>query len=374
MRSVPAGAVLAAGLAAALALSPLPARAVELADGKLSLHGDGEWAYKRTFGDNALLDATPDGNYQTAMLDLVLNARPFQGFTISAQLGFDPQETSAEWIFGELRLTDELRLRFGKIQQPFGNFSELRFAGTTRALFDLPTSVYGPANVAGTAYYGGGLTGDLVTSGGWTLAGDLYGGAVQVDEVEGFRGLARAGGASGPIETEQQLVRDLVGLRLSATSPGDLVLRLSAYAGKAEAGPGRHETLLVYGPSLQYRDDRLWVTAEAFHTIERGGDGDLSAYAAVSWFFTEHLQGSLRYELQRTFIDGGFDGSPLLRHDEAALGAGWWVNPGLVFKASLHLAEGNRFALPEGATADQVAATPPERRTVALVVGTQFAF
>jgi hypothetical protein len=80
-------------------------------------------------------------------------------------------------------------------------------------------------------------------------------------------------------------------------------------------------------------------------------------------------------EANRTSVEGLGGDSPLLRHTEWAAVLAWWVNPGLVFKASFHDVYGNRFALPEGADSNAVATTdPPSERTQMVVVGTQFAF
>jgi hypothetical protein len=59
-----------------------------------------------------------------------------------------------------------------------------------------------------------------------------------------------------------------------------------------------------------------------------------------------------------------------MRHRELAVGANYWVNPDVVFKASFHAIDGNRFALPELVGPDEA----PDDRTWAVLVGTQFTF
>lgn len=363
----------------ALLLGAAPARAIDVADGQLTLHGDGEWAYHRTTGDNALGDATPEGNYDTTMFDLVLTVRPSADLVLSTQLGFDPSEVGIEWSFAEWRLDERLRLRVGKVQQPFGNQNELRFAGTTRPLFHLPVAVYGPANLVGTAYLGAGATGQHATAGGWTLAYDVYGGAVRLDELEPQAALTRPGSPSAAeaVTLETQQVRELVGGRLSVTTPGELTLRASAYTGKLLHRSGS-EGFVVYGLSAQYRGDQLWCSAEAFRSSEADGDAAWGAYATVAWSFTEQLQLAAQYELHRTTFSAA-PSSPLLRHDGLTLGVAWWVSPGLAFKASWEQVEGNRFAFPEetgGApsTPQALLDAPPRGRTGVLVLGSQFSF
>ncbi len=123
--------------ALALAL-PAAAGAVELADGKLSVDGNGSWAFKKT-DHNAYLSADPSGNWATAMFDLLLTARLPPDLTLTMQAGFEPPSgeagegsTELEWAFAEWRISDLARLRAGKVKQPFGNYAELQFVGTVR--------------------------------------------------------------------------------------------------------------------------------------------------------------------------------------------------------------------------------------------------
>jgi hypothetical protein len=379
-------ALLPAAALAALLAAP-PARAIDINDGQLSIHGDGQWAYQKTTNENAYDEATPEGNYDTAMFDLVLTARPAEDLVVSAQLGFEPEGASLEWAFAEWRFSEKLRLRVGKVQQPFGNLNELRFAGTTRPFFHLPYSAYGPANVVGTAYLGLGATGQSVTEGGWTAAYDVYAGAVTLDELEPQSGLQHPGGSdrnNAPATVESQQVRDLVGGRVSLSAPSDLTARLSGYLGSLHH-TNSTETFLVLGGSLQYRGEKLWLSAELFRSQEIDDEVTTSAYATVAWSFTEHLQAAAQYEWARTTFPGSPD-SALLRHDGLGLGLAWWVNPSLVFKACWHQIEGNRFAFPEGASPNEMAgldpsgapdpapAGIPETGTGVFTLGTQFAF
>jgi hypothetical protein len=366
----------AAALAALLAAPA--AHAVDIADGQLTIHGDGQWAYQKTSGQNSYDEATPEGNYDTAMFDLVLTARPAEDLVVSAQLGFEPAGAALEWGFAEWRFSEKLRLRIGKVQQPFGNLNELRFAGTTRPFYHLPYSVYGPANVVGTAYLGLGATGQVASDGGWTLAYDVYAGAVTLAEAEPYAALKDPSAPpDDPVEIEEQQVRDLVGGRLSLIAPNEVTLRLSGYAGRLAHG-AETDGFNSLGASVQYRGERLWLSAEAFRSAD--GDSEIvwTAYGSVGWMLTEHLQVAAQYEWARTTFDGSPD-SALLRHDSFGLGLSWWVNPGLVFKACWHRVEGNRFAYPSPATYGSLVGQPdpstvPSPRTDAFTLGSQFAF
>ncbi len=371
----------AAALAALLAAPA--ARAVEVNDGQLSVHGDGQWSYQRSTGDNAFGEARPGGNYDTAMLDVVLTARAAEDLVISAQLGFEPEGTSLEWAFAEWRYHDRMRVRVGKVQQPFGNFNELRFAGTTRAFFDLPAGVYGPGNVTGSAYLGVGLTGQLWSRDDWALAYDLYGGAVTLAELENYRGLAPGGASGEPVEPDEQQARDLVGGRLSLSAPGDVTLRASAYGGRLQKDDDASDGFWAAALSFEHRGERLWLSAEAALSEEMGAETARTAYASAAWFLTEALQVALRYEHQRTRLSelaAGFDQHhPLLRHEQFTAGLNWWVTPGLVFKGSWALVEGNRFSFPAEASGAPVTVgdlpnLDLEQHTQVVILGTQFAF
>lgn len=371
---------LALALAVAALVAPGAAPAVDVQDGLLSLHGDGQWAWQKTSGGNAFGQATPEGNYDTAMFDLVVTARPAQDLVVSAQLGFEPEGAGLEWGFAEWRFTEALRVRVGKVQQPFGNLNELRFAGTTRPLYHLPYSAYGPANVVGTAYLGIGTTGQLARDDGWALGYDAYGGAVTLDELEPHAAILHplAGARlDAPVELEAQQVRDLVGGRLSLSTPGEVTVRVSGYVGTLHHTRS-DERFYALGASLWYRGERLWLSAEAFRGQELHDERTDTAYATAGWMLTEHLQAAAQWEWARTTFPGGHGGA-LLRHDGLGVGLAWWFDPNLVIKAGWQRLRGNRFAFPEGATPNELAgvpdpATAPGDRTDVLTVGTQFSF
>jgi hypothetical protein len=359
-----------------LAVAAPAARAIELADGKLSVNGDGQWAYQRTAKANTFLDASPAGNYQTAMFDLLLSARPSEDVTITALLGFDPEEVAAEWAFAEWRVADLLRLRAGKVKQPLGNYSELQFVGTARPFFTVPTTIYGPANIAADAYLGAGATGEWSSDSGWGLQYDVYGGALQLTAFDPFEAL-RPGADPATLvpQHEMEHLNDLVGGRISVTTPLDVVLRFSSYGGRVhQMNETEQNRFLVYGVSALYRGEKLWVSTEFFRRTESDADADLAGYAEVAWFLTPRWQLAARAERSRTTMTDKTsgvvpNGDQLLRHDEAALGLSYWVSPQLVVRGSYHEIRGNRFSIPEGGVANGL-----ENRTRSVIAGAQFAF
>lgn len=360
-----------AALALAVLAAPVASSAVQVGDGKLSVNGNGSWAYQRT--DENLYFADSDGDYDTAMFDLVLSARPTDDLVMSSQLGFDQDEVELEWAFAEWRFADTLRFRIGKVKQPLGNYMELQFVGTARPFFTLPTAVYGPTELGASSYFGVGATGEFLLDGGWGLQYDAYGGALEMEVYEPFEVLEPGHDPADVPALEEEVVENILGGRVSLSSPWGVTLRLSGYFGRMERDEAKQFGFGVFGLSALYRGERLWVSAEVFQSGERRNETHRLGYAELAFFVTQRLQLAARYELSRTTLEEVTVRSPLLRHDEAALGVNYWFNPQLVLKASVHRVEGLRFAAPE-ATDGTGALADPSDRTLLFVTGAQFAF
>jgi hypothetical protein len=351
---------------AILLSAPAVARAVDVGDGKLTLHGAGGWNYART--DENFYYADDDGDYETAMFDLALAARPADQLVITAQLGFEPDEVELEWAFAEWRRSDAARFRIGQVQQPLGNYAEMRFVGTARPFYELPTSVYGPSDIGAASYYGVGLTGDREL-GDWRLGYDAYAGAITLDVFEPFEVLEPGADPAAPVELEEATMEGILGGRVSLTTPIGLVLRASAYGGDAQnEGDDEESARFVGGLSAFYVGEHLWLSVEGFGNVERGSEQQVSAYAEVAWFFNSWLQVAARYDFARTSLDDYDGSSPLLRHDEVAVGMNFWFSPELVVKLSAHHVEGTRFVAPgDGALS-------ADGKTNLVFAGAQFAF
>jgi hypothetical protein len=350
--------------------------AVDINEGQLAIHGDGAWSFQSTGNKNAYLDATADGNYDLATFNLLVAARPAPRLTITADLAFDPRHVGLEWMFVEWRVSDRLRLRAGRVKQPIGNSGELQFAGTTRPFYNLATSIYGPTNMVANSYLGVGATGQFTPDSPWTLAYDLYAGAVKLVELETYRGLEvpPEPGLGNPVVVDRQLVREILGGQLSLTSPFDLTLRVSGFGGRLQKDEPATTTFLVAGLSAEYQPGPLRLGAELFYSNEVGTEHSVGAHLTAAWSFDAHWQVAARIEGHQTWVADIAGISPLQRHRELALGLNYWFTPALVVKGSLHQVVGNRFVYPAGATYQELAATFPAERTTTVLLGTQFAF
>jgi len=363
-------------LAVASLLAAPSALAIDVQDGQLAIHGDGAWSFQKTGNRNGYLDASSAGNYDTASFNLLLAVRPTPGVSFNVYLEFDPDHTGVEWMFVEWRVSDRLRLRAGRVKQPIGNSGELQYAGTTRPFYDLPTSIYGPANIAATAYLGVGATGTFTADSGWSLDYDLYGGALKVPELETYRALIvpPEPGLDAPVAIDRQQVRGILGGRLSLTSPFDLTLRLSGYGGKMDKDELSQVTFLVGGLSAEYQVSRFKIGAELFYSDEVGVEHAVGTALTASWFFDDHWQAAVQLEGYQAKVHAIAVSSPLLRHREGALALDYWFTPTLVVKASVHRIIGNHFAFPDGATYQDLVTTPPQEGTTKFLAGVQFAF
>jgi hypothetical protein len=355
------------------------ASATEVADGKLTLSGFGQWAYGRTTTENAAFVGNEEGNYENAQFALALTANPEERVVVAGQVFLAADgEVSLDWAFAEYRFHDLLHLRAGKVKNPLGIFMEVKDVGTLRPFFTLPQSVYGPANFAAESYLGAGLIGEWEASSRWGLGYDLYIGALALDAFEPTTALPLdPTDPASPLDfssvaVEEEEARGVIGGRVVLTTPVDgLSFRVSGYTGQhTEEGREERTRVACYGLSAEYALDRLQLRGEVFRATEGDVESSLAGYAEVAWNFHPKLQAALRFEQLRQEKEGVPDSSPLLEHTEGALGLSWWPSPSLVVKASYHYIDGNRFALPALSRADGTV----DRRTDLFVAGAQFSF
>jgi len=347
-----------------LCASP-PAYAIDVGDGAFQLNGYTGIAYLRTNG-NLYDNATKDGSYDNVDLALVVNSHPMDRVFLGAQFTIAaPQEASVDWAFGEYRVSDEFRVRIGKMKQPVGIYTEIFDVGTLRPFYTLPMAVYGPASIVTEAYYGIGLTGTHAVAPGWDLAWDVYGGNATITAAFPYEALTTPGTPIG--EDHENATRELLGGRVTMNTPVDgLNFRLSGFRGARDDA-----TAVVYGFSVEFLRDSLWVRAEGFREMELDTHSSWGAYGEIAYFLTRQIQLAGRLEGNWSHMDGFNGSSPLFLHREAAVGLNFWFNPQWVVKASLHGVDGNRFANPGP---DTIADQPMPTQTTVYMVGTQFNF
>ncbi len=345
---------------------------------RLDLHGFGGWAYGKTNANN-YLSGGPQGTYRRGSFALNLSAHLNGKLSIIGQTfweqGEDGTSTEIDYAFAEWKFSDALKLRVGKVKQPFGIYTEVFDVGTVRPFLSLPQSIYGPVGTIAVGYQGIGLRGTRPFGRGWTLAYDVYAGGIQLEEyVAPFQYLR---GDTIDVGLASESTRDLVGTRLVLSLPVEgLSVGGSAYSG-IEGDPGATFRHSVIGAQVEYLADRLWLRAEYLHenkTGEGGGDG---VYGETAYFLTRQWQLAARYEQLVTTRTGiGSSAAPsLLKHHEFAVGLNFWVAPEFVLKASYHGVTGNRLAGPDpDELSATIAAGTLNDRTRLIQLGAQFSF
>ncbi len=353
------------------------ARAQEPAP-RLDLHGFGGWAYGRTNANN-YLSGGPQGNYRRGTFALNVSAHLSSKLSIIGQTFWtqddDVTATEIDYAFAEWRVSDALKLRVGKVKQPFGIYTEVFDVGTVRPFLSLPQSIYGPVGMIAVGYQGLGLRGTRPIGRGWQLAYDVYVGGIQLAEyIAPFQFLR---GDTIELGLARESTRDLMGTRLvlSLPVPG-LSVGGSAYTGE-EGDPGSTFRHSLFGAQAEYLSDHLWLRGEYTHEIEQQEGGSDAFYGEAAYFLTRQWQLAARYE-QLTTTRTGVDPSlapSLFKHDEFALGLNYWIAPEFVLKGSYHAVRGNRIAGPDQ---DELAATAAagqlKDRTRLVQLGVQFSF
>lgn len=355
--------------AALLAASAGPALAADLAGGKLFLNGYGGAAWARSYR-HEVGPATEDGEFASSFA-LAAISRAYDDVVAAASIEASSDgELDIDWAFVEWRLADQFRLHAGQSKHPFGLYAETQDVGTVRPFFTLPAAVYGPVGLMAESYLGVGVSGQ-VRRGAWGVQYDAYGGDLRLDSLELGEAL-QPGAVATPPEEELDHLHELLGGRIKVLTPIDgLELSVSGYHARreeADEAGGAELNQVVVGPALEWVTEKTSVRVEYYH-LAQGDETADAGYVEVARFLDEHVQLAARAEAFRSEVEGVADSS-FLRHREAALGANYWINRDFVFKASFHLVDGNRLAVPELVGPDE----RPRERTWAVVVGTQFTF
>jgi hypothetical protein len=355
-----------------LALVALPAAAVEVAEGKLSISGFGSWAYGASNHGNSYEGAEPDGHFGDGDFALSLSARISESAVAAAQTHVSAAGVVLDFVFGEWRFSDLARVRIGLVKHPLGIFGEVPLVGTLRPFFSLPSGIYGVTELTGAGVRGVSLSGSL-----GTVNYDLYGGELALPVSNLDEKLADPGTVipGGVLTISQEEVRNIIGGRVIWNTPLDgLDVRLSAYGTPVQEQNSRR---VIAGPSLQYLGERFSARAEYFFLFEEGPiDRDRqrthAAYLEAAWFVAEKIQIGGRAEIYQLNLVGK-PASPLAEHREVAATFNYWLDPGLVLKWSVHVIDGNRFANPLQLD-DAILSGGVNPSTVAVIFGTQFSF
>lgn len=314
----------------AILVSAFPAGAEE--EQKVVLHGFGSWAYGRTDA-NAYLSGLPDGNYSDSSFSLNVSANVSERLRIVSQMEVlnktDGSEVELDSAFAEWMFSDRIKLRAGRVTQPFGISTEVFDVGTLRPFLALPQAVYGPIGLASEGYEGVGFTGTVPIH-SWRLSYDVYGGGTAFDEF-----VAPAAFLEGepPVEEERETTRDAIGGRIVVETPlAGLRFGASALTGN-EVGHGRRSLTAALA---EYLTDNWSVRTEYAHeTVEDHLQVD-GFYAEAAYRIDPRWQVASQYGRLTSDLVGVdvTEGRSLLGHEEIALGLNYWFSHAFVCKLS----------------------------------------
>ena len=267
-----------ASVCLAILLSAFPAGAQE--EQRVDLHGFGSWAYGKTDA-NAYLSGLPEGSYSDSSFSLNVSTNVSERLRIASQMEVldkaDDSFIELDYAFAEWRFSDRIRLRAGKVKQPFGVSTEVFDVGTLRPFLALPQAVYGPVGIVAEAFGGIGFTGSVPLIHSWRLSYDVYGGGMVLNEFQTPEAFFEGEPLLG---VEENTTRDVIGGRIVVETPvAGLSVGASAYTG-TEVGHGRRSAA---GAQAEYLTDKWSARTEYTHdAIEdhRRADG---FYAEVAY-------------------------------------------------------------------------------------------
>jgi len=154
-----------------------------LGDDKLSVHGYLTQAFG--FSTKHQIHGLPkDGtsDYRNLAVQFRYDLDDKQNFIIQLsheRLGLSPtmyfeEDVELDWAYFEYKFTDNLSIKIGKIQLPFGIYNEIRDVGTLLPFYRIPFSPYGEGNYMSETLDGAVLKYNLELSLDWSLESKVF--------------------------------------------------------------------------------------------------------------------------------------------------------------------------------------------------------
>lgn len=162
--------------------------AIDLADGKVQIHGFFSQGYLDST-DNNFLGDTQNGTFRFSEIGLNINAQLTEKFRIGSQALYAhlPVHGSgklyADWLVAEYHFADPLGVRLGKIKMPMGLYNMERDSDFLRPLIFLPQSIYDETRRdSWQAHWGGEIYGNLFLGKLGDMDYQLFGGQIHYDD------------------------------------------------------------------------------------------------------------------------------------------------------------------------------------------------
>ncbi len=378
-------------------------------------HGFGSWTAGYTDKNHYLHLASPDGNWESVVAALDVSATPYENLTVKTQFSFavENEELGIDLClaFAEYAFFDELKLRVGQLNHPFGLYSQILDVGTLRPFAALPQSVYGPNGVTSEFFRGVGITGNIETDSDWGFAYDVYAGHVHVDLSDPHEQLEAIESEShgeemepghehehehseGTVETKNS-----IGTRVTVTTPLEgLRFGVGGFTGDSTHHGETWVRRVAFAAHAEFAWEDLVVRSEYTRLQEIDDDGASlhvmdGFYVEATYFLVAEL---LQLAAQFQFCDmrgvdeheeeegshtaeeeAAFEAAETAfgQHREVAVGVNLWLTGGLVLKFSYHRVFGNRYARPpDAALHNKILTSTMSYDTHAWLFGAAFSF
>ena len=349
------------------------AGAQEVSLEKIQIHGYGGWSFGRTTDNrntNFFLFAHSRGDYFHNEFALNVTAPLNENLTIVAQpfwhSGHHANQTSSglDYVFGEWKFADQIKLRVGNVKQPFGIYTEIFDVGTLRPFATAPQSIYGPGGMIGKSYSGMGLTGALFAERSWGIDYDVYGGGLETLEEDTplqvlVQGTDTLGTGKALNLNGSRTFRDVIGGRLVFRTPLEgFSFGGSSYSGTrplTRRGQAKDWRRTTSGVHAEYMSDAWLLRSEIARESDETNFKATGAYGEAAYRLTYHWQVAGTYGTYYTTLENvsatNIALAPsLLDHKETAAGLNYWFSPNFVLKTSYSHVDGNRFSHPDPTT------------------------
>jgi hypothetical protein len=356
------------------------ASAQELSLDKIQVHGYGGWSFGRTtdnLNTNFYLFAHARGDYFHNEFALNVTAPLNDRLTIVAQpfwhSGHHANQTSSgiDYVFGEWKFADQVRLRVGNVKQPFGIYTEIFDVGTLRPFATAPQSIYGPGGMIGKSYSGMGLTGALFAERAWGIDYDVYGGGLETLEEDTplqvlVQGTDTVGTTKALNFAGSRTFRDVIGGRVVFRTPFDgLSFGASSYTGTrplTKLGQAKDWRRTTSGVHAELVTDAWSLRSELAKEKDEANFTANGGYGEAAYRLTQHWQVAATYGTYNTTLENVSAANialapTLLDHKETAGGLNYWFSPNFVVKTSYSHVDGNRFSHPDPTTRLRALAT-----------------
>lgn len=335
-----------------------------LSNPRITFHGYLTQAYTQSDGFT-ILGIPEDGtaDYRTAAVQIRADISENDAFVVqfsherfgNSRVQEIKDDVELDWIFYERHFGPTV-VKVGRVQIPFGIYSEVRDVGTVLPFYRPSHNFYGEAAYSSETVDGLVVSRDFQLGPAWRLEADLHYGNWQFIQRDFITGDFRADEVDDSIGIQLWLDTPLPGLRI-----GGGYMEYHIQIPGAEEAPW--DTIQA---GLSLERERFSFHAEAKTTYIGAGDVHLG-YAHLGVNLTDRI--TLNAQQDLFYLE--LDGTPRTKiDDDLALGLNYAFSSAVVLKAEHHWNEGSFWL--EDAPPPLPGAAVPETRYFLLSLSTAF--